>query len=68
MNSNETLILEIKVCQNAIKRIYVHKPFILLHKFLDKNIVLGLLLVQKNLDNFVDYLGYYIGSIAVSHQ
>ena len=60
MNLNQTLILAIKVCQNAIK-IYFHKPFILFYSLFDKNcpwISLDFL-VQKNLDNFVDYFGYY---------
>ena len=64
MLSNQTLILAIKMC-------HVYKPFIQFYTFFLKiNAWISLdFLVQKNLDNFVDYLGYYknyFGSTAMS--
>ena len=44
----------------AIKEFNVHKPFILYYSFFDKNCTwISDFLVRKNLNNFVDYLGYY---------
>ncbi len=54
LNQTKHSISTIKMCENAIK-IHVHKPF---NSFFDKNYAWDFL-VQKNLDNFVDYLGYY---------
>ena len=50
----------------GVSKCYKNKPFILFYTFFDKNCAWISLdfLVQKNLDIFVDYLGYYFGSTA----